>query len=291
MESIRILVTNDDGIESRWLHRLLQRLRADGHEVLVSAPLRDCTGASGSFDYFAPHSVRRVGDDTAIWSVDGPPVVAALHGLDVLGRQRPFDLVISGPNSGWNLGHFTTYSGTVAAAWIALRRGVPALAVSVAHDEIDATTPMTLVGRVVKELIASRRSPEAALLPRGLGANINLPRAEDLIGVAFTRIGDWSPYHFGFVERMDRFSLPSLKLPAAPGLALLNADEQPDAFAAQPTEGRMVLLGHVTISALNTGMLSEAEAMAVLRTRLQSFGIEAAGRRAAQDNGAVSANA
>lgn len=274
MQPIRILLTNDDGINSRWLCRLLDGLRTDGHQVVVSAPLRDCTGASASFDYFTPHDVRCVDGDTSVWSVDGSPVVATLYGLDVLGRQRPFDLVLSGPNKGWNLGHFTSFSGTVAAAWMALRRGVPALAVSLAHDELDAELPVALVSELVRELIVTRSSPGALLLPRGIGANINLPRSEDLIGIAFTRIGDWSPYHFGFVEQMDRHSLPSLPLPAAPGLALLNADEQPDAFAGQPTEGRMVLRGHVTISALNTGTLSDAEATAVLRTRLQGFAIE-----------------
>jgi 5'/3'-nucleotidase SurE len=88
MPPLRILLTNDDGIDSPALWRLRERLLADGHDVAASAPARDCSGASASFAYFSPYTVRRVEDQAAVWSVDGPPVVAALHGLDHSAAHR-----------------------------------------------------------------------------------------------------------------------------------------------------------------------------------------------------------
>jgi len=271
MPALRLLLTNDDGVTSPALRRLHVALRAAGHEVVVSAPARDHSGASGSFRYFERHAVERLGDEEW-WSVDGPPVVAALHGIDLLGRERPFDLVISGPNVGWNLGHFTLYSGTVGAALVALRRGLPALAVSADHDETDFDAVAAEVAALIAALVASRHDP-LRLLPMGLGINVNIPLSSHLRGLAFTRIGDWSPFHLGFVERMDQHAHPRWPLPAEPGIALLDAERQPDAFSGQETEGRVILSGLMTISPLHTGALSEEEALGVIRTRLSGFAV------------------
>lgn len=279
---MRILLTNDDGIASAALARLRDRLRSHGHEVVVSAPAGDCPGSGTSFDYFRPHCVQREDHDTQSWSVDGTPAVATLHGLDLLGQARPFDLLLAGPGNGWSVGHLTLFSGVVGAAQVALRRGVSAIAVSTAHDESDLDTVARHVAALIGALAASApaqgdRPPHthgSTLLPRGLGLNVNLPRCKRLLGMAITRVGDWSPWRLGFVESMDRFAHPGLPLPAAPGIALLDADAQPDAFAGEATEGRMVLRDVMTVSPLNAGALTDAEAMAVLRTRLADFTLD-----------------
>lgn len=282
--SVRILLTNDDGIGSTALHRLRDRLRRDGHEVVVSAPAQPCPGAAASFDFFMPHQVQRDAHDALSWSVDGSPAVATLHGLDLLGRDQPFDLVLAGPNNGWSLGQLTLFSGVVGAAQVALHRGVPAIALSMAYAETDLDAVASYVAALVGTLAAAaqqhggntstKRSTPAHILPRGLGLNVNLPRCDRLLGVAITRVGDWSPWHLGFVDSMDRFAHPRQPLPAAPGIALLDAALQPDAFADEATEGRMVLRDVMTISPLNVGTLTDAEAMAVLRTKLADLTLD-----------------
>ena len=67
---------------------------------------------------------------------------------------------------------------------------------------------------------------------------------------------------------------PKQPLPAAPGIALLDAGLQADAFADEATEGRMVLRDVMTVSPLNIGTLTDAEAMAILRTRLADFTLD-----------------
>lgn len=281
---MRILLTNDDGIGSAALRALRDRLRRDGHEVLVSAPAQPCPGAAASFDFFTPHQVQRDAHDAHSWSVDGSPAVAVLHGLDLLGREQPFDLVLAGPNNGWSLGQLTLFSGVVGAVRVALHRGVAAIALSMAYAETDldavagyAATLVATLGATAQrhggEATASRATP-GRILPRGLGLNVNLPRCNRLLGVAITRVGDWSPWHLGFVDSMDRFAHPAQPLPAAPGIALLDAALQPDAFADEATEGRMVLRDVMTISALNVGTLTDAEAMAVLRTKLADLSLD-----------------
>ena len=74
---MRILLTNDDGIGSAALRELRDRLRRDGHEVVVSAPAEACPGAAATFDYFRPHCVRRDAHDADSWSIDGSPAVAS----------------------------------------------------------------------------------------------------------------------------------------------------------------------------------------------------------------------
>lgn len=282
--TVRILLTNDDGIGSTALLELRDRLRRDGHEVVVSAPAKPCPGAAASFDFFMPHQVQRDARDAHSWSVDGSPAVATLHGLDLLGREQPFDLVLAGPNNGWSLGQLTLFSGVVGAAQVALHRGVPAIALSMAYAETELGAVAGYVAALVGTLAAAAQrhggdaaasgATRARILPRGLGLNVNLPRCERLLGVAITRVGDWSPWHLGFVDSMDRFAHPQQPLPAAPGIALLDAALQPDAFAGEATEGRMVLRDVMTLSALNVGTLTDAEAMAVLRTRLADLTLD-----------------
>jgi 5'-nucleotidase len=129
---VRILVTNDDGIDSEGLHWLARAMRGHG-EVTVVAPDREYSGASASLGVLGEirPEVRRValeGIDES-WSVSGPPSLCVLFaGLGVFGRS--FDLVVSGINPGVNVGRSVYHSGTVGAALTARSRGMAAVAVS-----------------------------------------------------------------------------------------------------------------------------------------------------------------
>ncbi len=123
----RILVTNDDGIESRGLLMLKQALEPIG-DVYVLAPETNQSAVGHSMTFMRPLRVRErtLDDGSGGWSVDGSPTDAV--GLAFLGYFGiGFDLVASGINYGANLGDDVTYSGTVGAAMEAVLSGCPGL--------------------------------------------------------------------------------------------------------------------------------------------------------------------
>jgi 5'-nucleotidase len=134
---VRILVTNDDGVDAVGLHILARRLVELG-DVVVAAPDREYSGASaalGTLHLIRPevHRVDIAGVPEA-WSVTGPPALCVMFArLGVFGA--PFDLVVSGINPGANAGRAIYHSGTVGAALTARNGGVSGLAVSQAVDD------------------------------------------------------------------------------------------------------------------------------------------------------------
>ncbi|MEY2451623.1 MAG: 5/3-nucleotidase [Acidimicrobiaceae bacterium] len=134
---MRILVTNDDGVDAVGLHVLARRLGELG-DVVVAAPDREYSGASaalGTLHLIRPevHRVRIDGVPEA-WSITGPPALCVMFArLGVFGA--PFDLVVSGINPGANAGRAIYHSGTVGAALTARNGGVSGLAVSQAVDD------------------------------------------------------------------------------------------------------------------------------------------------------------
>ncbi|MEY2430595.1 MAG: 5/3-nucleotidase [Acidimicrobiaceae bacterium] len=133
---MRILVTNDDGVDAVGLHVLARRLVELG-DVVVAAPDREYSGASaalGTLHLIRPevHRVEVEGVPEA-WSVTGPPALCVMFGrLGVFGE--PFDLIVSGINPGANAGRAIYHSGTVGAALTARNGGVSGLAVSQAVE-------------------------------------------------------------------------------------------------------------------------------------------------------------
>lgn len=133
---MRILVTNDDGIDSEGLQVLARAVARHG-DVTVVAPDREFSGASGSLGVLNEirpevHS-RRIDGVPEAWAVSGPPALCVLFaGLGLFGR--PFDMVVAGINPGVNVGRSIYHSGTVGAALTARSRGVPAVAVSQAVE-------------------------------------------------------------------------------------------------------------------------------------------------------------
>lgn len=130
-------------------------------------------------------------DPNVFW-VAGTPVASSLYGIDVAAMARwgkQADLVVSGPNFGNNTGLVNNSSGTVNAALIAVNRGIPAIAVSAADPTTYrsfqsplASTDFELADIVVRvvetlEHSAARRSNRGnALLPQGVGLNVNVPK-------------------------------------------------------------------------------------------------------------------
>ncbi len=131
---MRLLITNDDGIESVFLHELVRALRTAGHELFVVAPKHEQSwvGAAKSRNRGVHATAADRGLGCPTWIVDGTPSDAVNIALDHLlpSDARP-EAVLSGINVGLNasLG-FIIASGTIAGAWEGALHGLPAIAFS-----------------------------------------------------------------------------------------------------------------------------------------------------------------
>ena len=129
---MRILVTNDDGIDSEGL-RVLARAMVPHGTVVVAAPDTEYSGAGaalGALHLVQPEVHRRhiEGIDEA-WAVTGPPALCVMFSrLGLFGA--PFDLVVSGINPGVNVGRSVYHSGTIGACLTARNGGISGVAVS-----------------------------------------------------------------------------------------------------------------------------------------------------------------
>lgn len=133
----KILVTNDDGVDSPGLTRLAEALATD-HDVVVAAPAKDFSGSGTGIGRFSPSAgVQVSAAETGFrrsHAIDGPPGLAVLAAeLGAFGD--PPDLVVSGPNRGMNTGHSVIHSGTVGAVLGARTFGKPGVALSLAHSD------------------------------------------------------------------------------------------------------------------------------------------------------------
>lgn len=128
LASCRILISNDDGIESHGIKALEKIARDLTDDVWVVAPEQEQSGASHSLTTRRPLRMREVARQR--YMVDGTPTDCVLIAVKRLLRDRPPDLVLSGINAGSNIGEDLTYSGTVAAAMEATLLGIPAMALS-----------------------------------------------------------------------------------------------------------------------------------------------------------------
>jgi len=199
----RILITNDDGIESRGLLSLKQALEPLG-DVTVVAPDTNQSTVGHQKTLMRPLRVRerKLADGSRGYSVDGSPTDAvSLAFLGYFGVT--FDLVASGINYGANLGDDITYSGTVSAAMEAVINGCPAFAVS---QEYYQHPDFSLAA-------AAAHTAAVNILEHGLGPgeliNINVPaiRAEECEGFEVTRMGQ-RIYQDELIERLDPRGIP-----------------------------------------------------------------------------------
>src|SRR5690606_32727328 len=131
---MRVLVSNDDGVDAPGIRILAQGLRDAGHEVLIVAPDRDRSGASNALTLDMPLRVQQHED--TVWRVYGTPTDCVHVAITGMFELEP-DIVVSGINNTANLGDDVIYSGTVAAAMEGRFLGLPAVAMSLAtanHD-------------------------------------------------------------------------------------------------------------------------------------------------------------
>lgn len=184
---MRILITNDDGIDSPGIAALVDALLAD-NTLMVVAPSGNRSGVSHAITSEEAITMERREMKVPAYACSGTPADCVFLGATELAAQP--QLVVSGINHGPNLGDDVNYSGTVAGAVEACLLGVPALAVSLACDH---------------EQPQSRRYWESAAaivrrcIERGFGSfedvrhywNLNVPNVplHEIRGIAVTRLG------------------------------------------------------------------------------------------------------
>jgi len=190
---MKVLLTNDDGIQASGLHALRRALLdVPGIDLAVIAPDSNRSATARSITTRRPLWVEEVefGDGTTGFATDGTPVdCVRFASLGLIGFEP--ELIVSGINHGSNLGDDITYSGTVAAALEGIVLGIPAIAVSQQamhagmsyHHEgrFDFDQVAAFSARVVEEL-AEIPIPESTLV------NINSPAGE-IKGARVTRLG------------------------------------------------------------------------------------------------------
>jgi len=182
---MRVLVSNDDGVDAPGIRILAAGLREAGHEVLTVAPDRDRSGASNSLTLDMP--IRVIRQDAVTWRVYGTPTDCVHIALTGMLESEP-DIVVSGINNTANLGDDVIYSGTVAAAMEGRFLGLPAVAVSlVTADHVGRH--YETAARAAVEIIARLKTDP---LPADTILNVNVPDLpwDGIRGFEVTRLGN-----------------------------------------------------------------------------------------------------
>lgn len=241
---MRVLVTNDDGIDAPGLAALARRAAGAGHDVFVLAPQQEMSGAGASMGSLALHHPIEV-RPWAIPALDGIPAhgagatPAACAILACLGAVGPPpDLVLSGINHGFNVGRSALHSGTVGAAVTAAAWGAKGLAVSTAWAE----------GEVHWDTAASVASDLAGWFMgiddlRALNVNVpNTPRG-DLRGVRWAALAPVGAIRSAIVGIEDSAD--------GEGFRVLTDHRSTDPAAApQDSDRALVAGGWVTLTGL-----------------------------------------
>jgi 5'-nucleotidase len=185
---LRILITNDDGIDSPGIRALIDVLAAE-NAIVVVAPSGNRSGVSHAITADEAITMERR-DDAPVpsYACSGTPADCVFLGSTEL-AQRP-ELVISGINHGPNLADDVNYSGTVAGAVEASLLGIPALAVSLAsdHEEPLARRYWESAAEIVRRCVALGFEE---LRDAASYWNLNVPNAPlaEIRGIAVTRLG------------------------------------------------------------------------------------------------------
>jgi 5'-nucleotidase len=198
---MRILVTNDDGINSPGLEACVRIAQAMSEDVWVVAPEFDQSGVAHSLSLNDPLRMRRV--DEQRFAVKGTPTDCVIMAIRHVMKERRPELVLSGVNRGQNLAEDVTYSGTVAGAIEGTILGIPSFALSQVfgpatrespnYDTAEAHAPK-LINRLLKEGI-----------PQGVLVNVNFPdcRPSEVRGIGVTVQGRRDPGLMHIDERKD----------------------------------------------------------------------------------------
>jgi 5'-nucleotidase len=201
-EAMRILLTNDDGVNARGLALLEKVARRLSDDIWIVAPAEEQSGAGHSLTLTEPVRLRKHGERR--FSVTGTPTDAVMLALaHVMKDARP-DVILSGINRGANLAEDVTYSGTVSAAMEGALAGVRSIALSQGYsregmgDTVPFAAAEAWAERVLAPLVTLETDPRTLI-------NVNFPAmpAGDVKGVRVCRQGLRDYGRLRIVQRTD----------------------------------------------------------------------------------------
>ncbi len=205
-KDMRILVTNDDGINAPGLKALEKIARKLSSDVWIVAPEEEQSGSSHSLSLANPIRLRELAKQK--FAVKGTPsdcvMMAVRH---ILHGETP-DLVLSGVNRGQNIADDVTYSGTIAAAMEGTQLGIPSIALSQAFgfggkSHVKWATAERHAPAILKDLLK-------AGWPADVLININFPdvSAAAVKGIQVTKQGKRDQSLVRVEERIDARNNP-----------------------------------------------------------------------------------
>ena len=203
---MRILLTNDDGIDAPGLHALRQIAAELSSDVWIVAPETNQSGAGHSLTLHEPLRLRQL--DERAFAVRGTPTDSVIMGVrHILKDARP-DLVLSGVNRGGNLAEDVTYSGTIAGAFEGTLLGVRSIALSQAFglekgSGIRWHTAIKHAPALIRRLLEGDWAPSTLM-------NVNFPDREpdNVAGMTVTTQGRRDPGLLHLDERHDTWGTP-----------------------------------------------------------------------------------
>ncbi|MCE9520946.1 MAG: 5'/3'-nucleotidase SurE [Alphaproteobacteria bacterium] len=198
---MRILLSNDDGINAPGLKSLEKIADALSDDVWIVAPETEESGASRKLTLTQPLRLREI--NKRKFAVQGTPTDCVLMGVTHLLKDHKPDLILSGINRGSNIADDVTYSGTIAAAMEGTGLGIPSIALSQAYA--------FETGKHVKWSCGEHHGPALirkllqAGWPKDVLINVNFP---DVLPQAVERVevtsqGKRDQSQANIIERMD----------------------------------------------------------------------------------------
>ena len=235
---MKILISNDDSIHAPGI-ALLAKVAMEFGEVTVMAPAQQCSAMSQRLTVFNDLKLEKVEDFPvpvhAAYKVDGTPADCVKVALHYVLEEKP-DYVFSGINDGYNVGYDISYSGTLGAAFEAVKNGVPAMAFSAAKNDWLGVAEAHLAS-IIRELLEAGQEP-------GEVWNVNFPARipEDVVEILRDRtIAPVSMYQEEYVamEQEDGSVLLGVKV------KLVSNDLLPEGSDAHAVRSGCISIGKV----------------------------------------------
>ena len=196
---MRLLLTNDDGINAKGIYALAKELEVD-HEVIIVAPDNERSACGHSITLSRPLVVREVvleGLKSKAFSVDGTPADCVKIAINKL-IDGKIDMVVSGINRGLNLGTDVLYSGTVSAAIEASIYKIPSMAVSMQIKKDNENYEMAALYAAEILLTAIKNNIKNDIV---LNVNVPLLNNNEIKGIKVCKIGS-RLYNNAYIKSM-----------------------------------------------------------------------------------------
>lgn len=192
-----ILISNDDGVFTKGLHHLVDRM-TDLGDVVVVAPDAPRSGQSSAITVGAPLRIFSHNDynGAKIHSVNGTPVDCVKLAMHAIVDRRP-DIVLSGINHGANSGNAIIYSGTMGAVLEGSMIGIPSVGFSLLDHSLQADFSATsgMITDITRAVLAKG-------LPKGVCLNVNFPAVARINGIKTVKaaMGHWTEEYAAYKD-------------------------------------------------------------------------------------------